>query len=1272
MSAKMRPSLKRPLAGILAALMALTPLAPLEAARFDRNGNGNRPTNDNKGFNQRDSRNLGKAAARGAEQARLYRSQNPTVALLGNGRGKGNESGSWRPGFNPHDHKVHEKGSYRWYAPGGKGEYIDIKFDPSKKEDIYKAAPKALWERFKRTTIGNTTVQFPPEAFAFYMAIGLSTMLQLATDAQKDPSAIDHYIRSLKDPVSYASFFVFMYTHRKLAHLLMSRESVRLLQTNGMRVSMLKKAGVPLNLGQHSTLAFAQGTQMMIGYLGLAAGSFVSEIFAELVTQAPVQQCAAGLILMSRNKTKEEDRAKWRNICQEGFAHFLNEEARTRHIGNIMSLLSGSIALAAADTAMKVVTKRTIAEAIVSVTGFTLKRAGFGLPAVAAEVVSKWSGRILHYTLFFVAIDSVGGMVQNWWNKTDYKSKISHDFATLMKLRDEGNRIGWTSDPILNSKECQRAREWAERPLPYGYESRPFAQINDDYCRTSFSKVLKDYSRHQEQWRRTLLMNSEASFGNWVDHITKLTTTYATASKIYGNFAERAQRHLRIQEGIEVEPDPLTVDQEQGSNVDPSEQNIRIALAETFNNPRTLEDEISKLVYANEVAYERFQEMLEQETNGSGDKAADLAKVRWRVFDYTFANYEDKFLKLINETLETNAKAPAREKLSGDLIHNFKILVAYFRYASPAEKADPSTISEIKQGLLAADPLYYWSLDEKERDELAQRVFRAEMLIKGSTLAWALYNERPVSRETQLRPVAKPMGVETPFGDFEIPFIGDRGFKILGQIATALPDSMVIDLPGESSYVRTLESAYGLKSEQADLQADLVPDSIDRAEIRNLSEYIITSMACGPKPVASENDVDVLKASEVISSPIGVAPRFHPPRIIKDVGFEVCKDLPNTIRFAKWDRDARRMYMGLYTFNPLLQTWEGKGGRIYNGIMDLILNNLDPQIVSAQDWNFPFWWAKQAMVPYENEMKKQQEDFKLFLIQDLIPAIAGHEPYNSQAKATGFRWQALTDWISSLTHQDRLHSVPASRHIYDPMNKQEAFNLTYLGSLHNEAVVLMKSMGYLSTALMPEEKRASARTRLESILARFTNTLAEIQQQLLPDTFARAQFDQHIQQLDSLVMELMNLYGFPFAGIDLEKEKANFMGLVEPMASLEGVVDSTKTEGLWHHQLNDLSDLMFSTESKSEQEPKTSFLAEFRPDIAAKLDKRMAEAKAQKKANFANLPKNLQSLYAERSEILGFSAKKMINLVADVARVGAMAGNLKDATESVGGPSAKK
>ena len=153
--------------------------------------------------------------------------------------------------------------------------------------------------------VSHTVRHLPLEAASFYSAIGALAVYDCAIEVKSNPMACSEFGQTLQDPISHFSFFVFMSTNHSVSHF--------------------------LNTGGRSFIPRAA-----IGYIGMAAGGFVSGIAAELLTDIDIQYIRKNFF--KGNKT-DIDRDRLEQAYKNAYDKFvLDPLGVSRHTPHLISL----------------------------------------------------------------------------------------------------------------------------------------------------------------------------------------------------------------------------------------------------------------------------------------------------------------------------------------------------------------------------------------------------------------------------------------------------------------------------------------------------------------------------------------------------------------------------------------------------------------------------------------------------------------------------------------------------------------------------------------------------------------------------------------------------------------------------------------------------------------------------------------------------------------------------------------------------------------------
>ena len=153
--------------------------------------------------------------------------------------------------------------------------------------------------------VSHTTRHLPLEALGFYSAIGALALYECAIAVKSNPTACSEFGQMLEDPISHFSFFVFMSTNHSVSHF--------------------------LNTGGRSFIP-----RSAIGYIGMAAGSFISSLTVEFLIDTDIQYIRR--TLFKGNKTSI-DRDRLSLAYKNAYDKFvLDPLGISRHTPHLISL----------------------------------------------------------------------------------------------------------------------------------------------------------------------------------------------------------------------------------------------------------------------------------------------------------------------------------------------------------------------------------------------------------------------------------------------------------------------------------------------------------------------------------------------------------------------------------------------------------------------------------------------------------------------------------------------------------------------------------------------------------------------------------------------------------------------------------------------------------------------------------------------------------------------------------------------------------------------
>ena len=174
---------------------------------------------------------------------------------------------------------------------GPNGESLEIIIPKANPEDIEGASPNNFRNLAKQTLnsvshgFNHTIHRFPMEAAGFYTALGAIAVYNCAIEVKNNPMACSEFGQELKNPISYFSFFLFMTTNHSVSHF--------------------------LNTGGQSLIPRA-----LIGYLGMAAGSFVSSLSHEFLVDPNIRYIVSHFFKSGKTSIEEERLSR---AWQDGF-----------------------------------------------------------------------------------------------------------------------------------------------------------------------------------------------------------------------------------------------------------------------------------------------------------------------------------------------------------------------------------------------------------------------------------------------------------------------------------------------------------------------------------------------------------------------------------------------------------------------------------------------------------------------------------------------------------------------------------------------------------------------------------------------------------------------------------------------------------------------------------------------------------------------------------------------------------------------------------------
>ncbi|MCB0393535.1 MAG: hypothetical protein KDD25_03205, partial [Bdellovibrionales bacterium] len=325
-----------------------------------------------------------------------------------------------------------------------------ILIEKSSEEELKKVSPDAIRAsaiegaksagQHIRDGFAEAYRSFPMEALAFYTVMGAMAVYECWYKMRTNPMACDDFVKQLVDPVAQLSFYLFIATSKSVGNMV-----------NGLNLAHYKKTG---------RFLLGKNLRHIIPYLGMAAGSLVSQISVEMWSDPNITYVRENMFSFDGQFGNKIDQEKYYKALFEAAKKWMNPGNLTAYAPHVLSLAfsmaSASIVtgVAAAGLAKAGITQAYKQWERAAIKQFIRTSLSYGKDS--AKYI--WRMRGLRFTLraggflltvasfahFFLWEHYYGPPITKWWNQEEtamklryYESAIADTLAEARSNSDE-------------------------------------------------------------------------------------------------------------------------------------------------------------------------------------------------------------------------------------------------------------------------------------------------------------------------------------------------------------------------------------------------------------------------------------------------------------------------------------------------------------------------------------------------------------------------------------------------------------------------------------------------------------------------------------------------------------------------------------------------------------------------------------------------------------------------------------------------------------------
>lgn len=377
------------------------------------------------------------------------------------------------------------------------------------RKDLAQALQKAKQTGSSAMAIaGHKLMEFPEEAFAFFLALTALAYAQVIFNYKDNPVHVYHFMQSQKDPVTHVGFAAFM-----VANGWVSAPLMQIVQNPNLKT--------------------------FIPYLGMSMGMTASNIVHEVGHFPGLMACAKqGFSSKSEGEETQEQlltsiltgEPGKKDPCDEAYEAWIETnmfEKLTEYAPMFMSMLtsvyvSGIITTCAAVAAGALAARVSVSAVQV---GFKILAGAAGWILVPAPL--KFGIKIGQAGLF-LAMDMyvLAPLITGWWNTRWYSGDI-RDLDTQI-LQDLAHARAGGFKP-KNPESCYVKNEINKTVLA-------------DHCEPELKDNLKDMLADLKKWREFNQQTISMAHHAWLEKLSQLANQYQASYDVYGQFTSQAHQ----------------------------------------------------------------------------------------------------------------------------------------------------------------------------------------------------------------------------------------------------------------------------------------------------------------------------------------------------------------------------------------------------------------------------------------------------------------------------------------------------------------------------------------------------------------------------------------------------------------------------------------------------------------------------------------------------------------------------------------------------------
>ena len=808
----------------------------------------------------------------------------------------------------------------------------------------------------KGNAVLNFGMDFVTEASAFTLAVGLSGGEQM----QEDPAYARHFVeQSVIDPLAHVSFIGFMMGNRGASALFTMMEWTHdpcaILKKNPM-------AGASSLVASPAQKRFGA----IAGPLGMSAGLILSSTMHQALADVNIQKCAAKVI--GKLKT-DKSIAEGKAACERAYEDWvLGAGTKVRDlvpdmlsmavvVGIIGKINQTKLALAPVGNAMKDratsaaqrVAGKYLNETALRFSYSLSQRAIIYRGVTMGLTFGRWAGPpVVRFAvagvsavaggwLFLTLQDTVLPWIKNPWESFWQGRDIN---GTLTQLDTELTRLegnGWVFTQLPRPLSCDMNLAGMGAP---SYASNYKPAICFESAPVP-AKLIEQMADQQKKWRDHLMGDTMQAFSNWKDYVLKFVNVYTGSQKYY----TRILRQINDYRFKRNDAD--------------------------FEKPAIYDYEIM-----GGMAFEKGWDYYICHLPASSK-----------------AMFNDSIKSIDDEIVERRKPTLILPKFHVGLFFNVSLVnKPKFDFGRMmTEFPGPETLAILRDGLAAMNcdiklPDDTSKMTAAQIEDLRWSKFERALTL----LYWGVNGKADLSEEKNITGV---MGDERIDLDSQL-YPEVAAYNIFMKVNYILGAPTPMALGGIGSIKKMNRDAYYINQEFKDQK----PRDLRNVDTLNMTDYLLTSMVCGP---ASRETITRRKIAEGWGWDLS----FAPPRVM-NLDFDPCGETNNHITkkvFSEVSRDKQHVLGAeVPRVDPYFTEWT-VNGKVYRGMLELLKEFASPTMVGTKENPNAFaqWWDANIETQAAPLFKQFRSEFvNEILERKYKPAIMNGE-YTVEAKIVG-------------------------------------------------------------------------------------------------------------------------------------------------------------------------------------------------------------------------------------------------------------------------------